>query len=112
MTTFLIVLIFVLFFGTALGAVGLLLMTDYQTRKGVSDVADSTRYRIGCRKKIEVNTDPQRRCYNGCHFSSEIVWGEWESFGRYTKEDGESSIRTFQSINPSHEYKLIPITEE
>ena len=24
-----------------------------------------------------VNTDPQRRCYNGCHYSSELVWAEW-----------------------------------
>lgn len=24
-----------------------------------------------------VNTDPQRRCYNGCHYSSEQVWSEW-----------------------------------
>lgn len=25
-----------------------------------------------------VNTDPQRRCYDGCHFSSELVWAQWE----------------------------------
>ncbi len=25
-----------------------------------------------------INTDPQRRCYNGAHYSSELVWGEWE----------------------------------
>jgi hypothetical protein len=25
----------------------------------------------------EVNTDPQRRCYNGCHFSSEWRWTSW-----------------------------------
>lgn len=30
------------------------------------------------RKKHLINTDPQRRCYNGCHFSSELVWGPWE----------------------------------
>jgi len=29
------------------------------------------------RKLTLVNTDPQRRCYNGCHFSSELVWTEW-----------------------------------
>lgn len=29
------------------------------------------------RKRIEINTDPQRRCYNGCHFSSALVWTEW-----------------------------------
>lgn len=26
------------------------------------------------RRRIEVNTDPQRRCYNGCHASSELRW--------------------------------------
>ena len=24
-----------------------------------------------------VNTDPERRCYNGCHFSSEWRWTAW-----------------------------------
>lgn len=35
-------------------------------------------FRIEMRNKRLVNTDPQRRCYNGCHFSYEMVWGEWE----------------------------------
>jgi hypothetical protein len=30
------------------------------------------------RRQILINTDPQRRCYNGCHFSSEFVWTPWE----------------------------------
>jgi hypothetical protein len=30
------------------------------------------------RSQIEVNTDPQRRCYDGCHYSSEWRWTEWE----------------------------------
>lgn len=58
------------------------------------------------RKQIEVNTDPQRRCYNGCHFSSKTVWTEWERLYKTTKEDGEDSIQTFKAINPSREYKL------
>lgn len=29
------------------------------------------------RKLTLVNTDTQRRCYNGCHFSSELVWTNW-----------------------------------
>ena len=69
-------------------------------------------YSIKCRKKVEVNTDPRRRCYNGAHFSSEMQWTEWQEWGKYTKEDGESTIATFQSINPSHEYKLAPYGEE
>ena len=30
------------------------------------------------RRKILINTDPQRRCYNGCHAKSELVWTAWE----------------------------------
>ena len=39
----------------------------------------ATTYKIECRSRIEVNTDPQRRCYNGCHFSSELQWTAWET---------------------------------
>lgn len=35
-------------------------------------------FSIMTRHKILINTDPQRRCYNGCHFSSELVWSEWD----------------------------------
>ena len=66
-------------------------------------------YQIACRKKVMVNTEPQRRCYNGCNFSEEEQWTGWDTFGRYSKENGESSIATFKSINPSREYKLVPI---
>ena len=30
------------------------------------------------RRKILINTDPQRRCYNGCHAKSELVRTAWE----------------------------------
>lgn len=33
---------------------------------------------IYVRRLIEINTDPQRRCYNGCHAKSELVWTNWE----------------------------------
>lgn len=33
---------------------------------------------ISFRKRIEVNTDPQRRCYNGCHAKSELWWSAWQ----------------------------------
>lgn len=29
-----------------------------------------------------INDDPQRRCYNGCHFSTKEEWSDWESLGR------------------------------
>ena len=32
---------------------------------------------IQTRRQYLVNTDPQRRCYNGCHFSSKLEWTSW-----------------------------------
>ena len=70
------------------------------------------RYMIAARRPVMVNTDPQRRCYNGCNFSEELQWTEWGSWGRYTKEDAESSIATFKAANPTHEYKLVPYEQQ
>jgi len=36
------------------------------------------KYRILTRQQELINTDPQRRCYNGCHYKSELVWTVWE----------------------------------
>lgn len=33
--------------------------------------------KIQSRERMVVNTDPQRRCYDGCHFSSEEIWSDW-----------------------------------
>lgn len=61
------------------------------------------------RRKIEVNTDPQRRCYNGCHARSEMRWTEWyDLVDSRTMEDAEDTIRTFQRANPTHEYEILP----
>lgn len=35
-------------------------------------------YNIEQRRRIVINTDPQRRCYNGAHASSETIWSEWQ----------------------------------
>lgn len=35
-------------------------------------------YTIQMSESVEVNTDPQRRCYNGAHFSSEVRQLPWE----------------------------------
>lgn len=64
-------------------------------------------YTIWVRSKIVVNPDPQRRCYDGCHFSSESVWTGWSSV--YSTEDladARSSVETYRSINPSRQYKI------
>ena len=66
-------------------------------------------YQIEVRRQIEVNIDPENRCYNGCLFSPKLEWADWATFGRYSKEEGEAAIATFQAINPSREYRLVPI---
>lgn len=66
-------------------------------------------FTLGVRKKIEVNTDPQRRCYNGCHARSEMVWTAWADLLDYTTEAaGRDTLECFQKINPDREYVLTP----
>jgi len=36
------------------------------------------RLQLESRKKIEINTDPQRRCYWGVHAKSKLIWTSWE----------------------------------
>ena len=72
-----------------------------------------TRYTLWVRKQVEVNTDPQRRCYDGCHAKSELRWTDWEIVcNPMTRADGEESMATFKKINPNREYKLTPPTGE
>lgn len=57
-------------------------------------------YTIERRRQIEVNTDPQRRCYNGCHFSSELVWLEWESLElKVPAEKVENKLTSWRELN-------------
>ena len=35
---------------------------------------------VWIRTRTVVNTDPQRRCYNGCNFSERVDLGEWRLF--------------------------------
>lgn len=65
------------------------------------------RYVVEFRKlKIE-NTDPQRRCYNGCNFSERVYWSEWDDLLSYdTIEDAEESADVFSKNNKSTEYRV------
>lgn len=47
------------------------------------------------RHKRLVNTDPQRRCYDGCHYSSELRWDEWETLDYNVKEGREKEVLKF-----------------
>ena len=57
-------------------------------------------YTIERRKRIVVNTDPQRRCYNGCYFSSELVWLGWESLNSgVSAETVEDKLKFWRDLN-------------
>ena len=60
---------------------------------------------VWVRKRITVNTDPQRRCYDGAHFSSEEVWTGWAQVCPFDKaEDAEASAASYRALNPAREY--------
>ena len=63
--------------------------------KGRTKNALTPLFTIEQRKRQVVNTDPQRRCYNGCHFSSEVVWTEWDWFEFDIPEDRIEERLTF-----------------
>lgn len=70
------------------------------------------KYTLFFRKQIEVNTDPQRRCYNGCHASSEIRWTNWAEICTYSSKNiAEDSAKTFKEINKKQEYLVLPKCE-
>ena len=57
-------------------------------------------YSIETRHRIEINTDPQRRCYNGVHARSEIVWTQWETIDFFIKSDRiEERLEFWRSLN-------------
>lgn len=67
----------------------------------------STPVSVYFRKPVTINTDPQRRCYNGCNFSEETTWMEWTLLGPYSsREIAQESIALFQRINPSRQYEI------
>jgi hypothetical protein len=85
----------------------------------MQDPTNELGFLIMTRKQVEVNNDPQRRCYNGCHFSTEKVWTDWSVVGyRPSKEEGEARIKGWQdwdtqmdALNKTkivREYKLVP----
>lgn len=71
------------------------------------------KFKLEYRKKIERNTDPQRRCYNGCYFSSVMEWTEWQLLfiSINDRTDLEMTAENFHRINPTHEYRITEIQE-
>lgn len=55
---------------------------------------------LECRKRVLVNTDPQRRCYNGGHFSSELRLFAWEVLEHDVPKDKvESRLAFWRDLN-------------
>jgi len=70
----------------------------------------STIYLVQFRKKIVMNTDPQRRCYNGCNASEEVLWSEWDTFyPMNTLKEAEESAELFRR---NHAIDSKPATRE
>ena len=52
------------------------------------------------RKRILVNTDPQRRCYDGCHYSSEWKWTAWSDLEEGIKDErAEARLEFWRDLN-------------
>jgi hypothetical protein len=66
------------------------------------------KFAVFCRKKITINTDPQRRCYDGCNFSEKAVWSEWKwVLSIYaSSERGRGMGKDSRLINPKRQYKV------
>ncbi len=67
-------------------------------------------HEVWFRKKVAINTDPQRRCYDGCNFSERVEWTAWGRIvGLPSREDALESARTYKEINPAREYEVRPV---
>lgn len=69
---------------------------------------------IQSREQHEYNTDPQRRCYDGCHASSEWRWTDWGTLGSAeTEDEAKESVEGWRYLNRNVknrrlEYRYIP----
>lgn len=52
------------------------------------------------RQQVLVNTDPQRRCYNGCNFSEALVWTDWGVLESNVPDDKvEDRLKFWRELN-------------
>lgn len=51
------------------------------------------------RTRVLVNTDPQRRCYDGVHFSSELRWTPWATLGIYSADKIQDKLKFWRELN-------------
>ena len=58
------------------------------------------KYYILYRSRQLINTDPQRRCYDGCHISSKLVWSGWDVLDiSTTKEKADIRLKFWTELN-------------
>ena len=73
-----------------------------------------TQFTLHIRRGVVVNTDPMRRCYNGCHYSSRTDWGPWELWMRDytfpTREAAEYTAGLFK--REDLEFKAVEVTND
>jgi hypothetical protein len=51
-------------------------------------------------RRIKVmNTDPQRRCYNGCNYSEALVWSDWEDLESCPEDRIEDRLKFWKELN-------------
>ena len=59
-----------------------------------------SKFVVMSRSRKLINTDPQRRCYNGCHAKSELVWTAWEALDYCsTAMKAEERLNFWLSLN-------------
>jgi hypothetical protein len=57
-------------------------------------------FALQSREQREYNTDPQRRCYNGCHARSEWVWSDWSTlYSLKTEQEAQESVASWTALN-------------
>jgi len=54
---------------------------------------------IQSRQQVLVNTDPLRRCYNGCHAKSELQWSAWENLEHVTPQEAPRRLEFWKELN-------------
>lgn len=57
------------------------------------------RVTIEHRSRRLINTDPQRRCYNGCNYSEALVWSEWKDLEYPQEEHLEERLKFWRELN-------------
>lgn len=63
---------------------------------------------LEARQKVTFNNDPQRRCYNGHHYSTASYWTEWSIWesGIPTREEAESKAEWHREFFTKRVYEF------